>query len=247
MHLRNVPADKGVATMATALFQCTSPDVARNMEHCLQVAPVSVLDFKSFGNLACIIFDGDCANMYWWCMDIAIQSPRTCAFIGIDEQKSYADDKYSLTILTGDPSSGAFQKCFVELIEKFTAALRDMSFTDEQLEQICNQCMIGEYYSADLVERVAAVVRVCASSGNAFSQKHLLGFQVSGEYRESAKRDMTIRVMAHICYLHSVLRTPTTKVGGLLRFLFGGVAKSRRGGPGIVHWPLMRMSSMPIH
>lgn len=205
--------------MSTALFQCSSQSVAQNMKRCLPVAPCRVLEFNVVGNLSCIAFDGDCASMYWWGMEISNQSPQTCAFIGIDERAVCFEDKYSLSILTGGVNSSVYKSCYIDLVEKFMDAALRMTFTEEQLKSITDSCVLGSY-DISIVQQIVASINICREFGRTRNYRNLLMANTSPDVKD-AKRDTLVRVMMHICYLDCVVRPNAGKAKGLLRFLFG--------------------------
>lgn len=219
---------KGCATMATALFQCISEDVARNMERCLPVAPVEVTDFRTFGNLSCIVFTGDCGNMYWWCMDISSQSPRTVSFIGVDEDSCYADDPYKLAMLYNVPRMNilrteAQEHYYSDLVEKFMSAITHFEFDDSQLARICSQCVLGQDENNSAGSCITKV-KMCMSHGRQGNYRNLLSIDDEDSY-SSVGQNTLVRVMAHICYLDKAIGRGQSQVGSsvgrFLSFIFG--------------------------
>lgn len=210
--------------MSTALFQCVSDGIAHNLHHCMPVAPVPATDIKyeAMGRLACYTFRGDCAKMYWWCMELAERGLRAISFIGVDEVATYADDPYKLTILGFMPMSMEKrteneQYYFTGLIEKFMTAILRSPIEDDWLQRIVKQCVLGQdwYESADFCYNA---VRMCAKEGRQIDYRRLL----ASERGFSEFGSTLVRVMAHICYLHESdkPKNPVRVTGKKLRGLF---------------------------
>lgn len=210
--------------MATALFQCANQAIARNLERCLPVAPVQVINFQCFADLSCITFMGDCANMYWWCMGIAEQSPKTVAFIGIDERAMSGDDPYKLCIIGNLPRRGYRSKThsdyFVFLVEAFMRTVTQTEpLDDEWLQRICSQCTIGNDNGSSANFAMLAV-RNCECYGRKLNYMDMLDNYLGNMYSVGDSNTM-VRVMAHLCYLKNVVDDRMSGVAGVIRRFLG--------------------------
>lgn len=190
--------------MATALFQCISPDVAANMYRCLPVAPVMVIHYQSFSNLFSIVFSGDCGSMYWLCLDIAEKSPKTVSFVGIDERAMSSDDPYKLCLIGCVPQKSLRSKMQQEylsiLIEHFMTSVRQTAPLDDAwLRRICNQSVLGDDVDGS-AEYCFQAVRRCEQYGRKINYRSMLDGYLGRTYGDGDWNTI-VRVMAHLCYL----------------------------------------------
>lgn len=211
--------------MATALFQCVSEGIAHNLHHCMPVAPCPTdsMKYEAFGKLACYTFRGDCAQMYWWCMELAEKGLKAISFIGVDEVATYPDDPYKVTLLGFMPMrfeqrTANEQYYFTGLIEKFMSAIINSPIEDDWLRRIVKQCVLGQdwYESADFCFKA---VKMCEKYGRQIDYRRLLS-----EERGFAEHGSTMaRVLAHVCYLYesskpqNPVRTASKRIRGLFK------------------------------
>lgn len=201
--------------MSTALFQCFDPDIARNIERCLPTTPVLVTGFQTVGNMASVVFNGDCSSMYWWCMDVSNKFGSYVSFIGVDERSNKSSDKYRLAVLTSGTPSSAEQGHLSELIERFMTAVLRMKLTEQQLMHMFSQCVLGQFDDMTL-DMCINRVRVCIAQGKKCDYKSILGGANDNWY----VRGIMVRFMAHICYLDDAVKSGAAKKGSTLRSMF---------------------------
>lgn len=205
--------------MATALFQCIDNGTAI-ITHSYLLRQFS--NVQHFDNLVAVVFDGDCGEVYWRCMRYAEGTDNKVAFIGIDETASYPSDPYEVFLLGSMPQYKSYRTdgqtyAFARLVEQFMNAVTSFELTEDQIEEICKQCVLGEDPDGSAFYCMNAV-RVCGTQGRQCNYKNVLDSAHAWTYSCPTQNTM-VRVMAHICYLGNAARTQRR---GLFDRLFGG-------------------------
>lgn len=190
--------------MSTALFVCMSDNMAHSLQSELYTAPVHIYDSHALSNSLYVWFDGDCPEMYGYCLEKSLSSHGKISFIGIDEVRTKLLDQYSVIPLSKLPRmrnlrSDTQQKLLYILIEQFMRACVTFDIPDDWLRSVC-QCSVIGVDTYDSAGHCFHAVRCCQECGKRMNYIAVCD-PYSGSVYSVGDWNTMVRVMAHICYL----------------------------------------------